>query len=84
MAFSASIVIFYVDTQLYKGHVFQLNIAELRITVVYWQPNNRYCKLCVIPLIYNYYISLKIKLLPPLSKRKLLLIHTSIFKNDQK
>ena len=33
MAFSVSIVIFYVETLLCKGHVFQLNIAEVRIKV---------------------------------------------------
>ena len=48
------------------------------------QPNNRYFKLCVIPVIDNYCIFLTIKLFPPLRKGKLLLIHICLFKNHHK
>ena len=51
---------------------------------IYWQPRNRYCKLCVIPVIDNYCISLTIKLLPPLSKGNIPLIHICLFKNHHK
>ena len=96
MAFSVSIVTFSVETSLCKGHVFQLNIVECRITVflrnnvkyghieISRKPKNRYCKLCIILVIDNYCIFLTVKLLPPLSKGKLLLIHTCLSNNHHK
>ena len=48
------------------------------------QPKNRYCKLCVIPIIDNSWTFLRIKLFPSLSKYKFFLICTCLFKNNQK
>ena len=50
-----------------------------------WQPNNRYFKLFLIPVIDNYFIFLTIKIpSPPLRKGKPFLIHTCLFKNHHK
>ena len=96
MDFSVSIVIFSVETSLCKGHVFRLNIAECRITVFFstifksgrstisQKLNNGYCKICVIPVIDHCRIMLTIKLFPALSKGKLILIHTCLFRNHHK
>ena len=60
------------------------NNVNSRNIEIYRKLNNRYCKLCVIPVIDNYFIFLTIKLLPPLIKGKLLLIRTCLFKNHHK
>ena len=39
-----------------------------------------YCKLCVIPVIENYCIFLRIKLFPPISKGRIFLIHTYLLR----
>ena len=65
------------------AYVLRNNVKSRQIEISQ-QPNNRYCKLCVIPVINNDWIFLKIKILPPPSKGKLFLIHTCLFKNYHK
>ena len=67
-----------------QNNSFLRNNFKSRHIAISRQPNNRYFKLYVIPVIDNYCILLTIKLLPPLRKGKLLLIHICLFKNHHK
>ena len=85
-----------VVTPLCKVHVFLTeyfrvhNNSFLRSNVksgniaTYWQPKNMYCKICVIPVIDNYYIFLTLKLFLPFSKGKIFLIRAFILNNHHK